>query len=419
MKIFTLFKQSLKAIYTNKGRSFLTILGIVIGIGSVIGLISLGTGVKASISDRIKTLGAKNITIIPSTGFGPPPTKSNRFGQESPHGGAGLNLTASTLTERDLKSLQDRKRHPNIKLISGQISSSAIFKTNNGDRRYTILGTSESYPLIENLSIDKGSFFNQRQITQKSLAAVLGSQMAADLYGNGNPIGKTLALQGQNYRVIGVLKPANESGLGNPNIQAYIPYTAAMATFKSQNFATIIVQARNDSVVNKAKHDIRLTLLTNHKIANKSLADFSVFSSADLLSAVSNITSVLTSLLAGIAAISLLVGGIGIMNIMLVSVTERTREIGLRKAVGAKTYDILLQFIMEAVVLTLVGGVLGIGLGYLLGKASIPALGFIPIVTRSSVALAVGVSSIVGLLFGVYPAIKAARLNPIDALRYE
>jgi len=192
-----------------------------------------------------------------------------------------------------------------------------------------------------------------------------------------------------------------------------------MATFGNNNFNSITAQAIDDNSVDQAKTDIQSTLLSAHKISEAKLADFTVFTSRDLLSTVGNVTGILTSLLAGIAAISLVVGGIGIMNIMLVSVTERTREIGLRKAVGARTIDILEQFILEAVILTLVGGVLGIGLGTIIGKVAARFVGFAPIVTLSSVFLAVGVSSAIGLIFGIYPAAKAARLDPIETLRYE
>lgn len=336
-----------------------------------------------------------------------------------PGGGSGFNQASSTLTLKDLKSLSDKSLYPQIVQVSGQISGSTILNTPGGDKRYTILGTSESYVNIQNLSLSQGTFYNQTNIAHKSKVVVLGSQLATDLYGDKDSLGKTLTIEGTDYKIVGILTKAEESSFNNPNTQAFVPYSSAAETFNSQNFSSITVQAENEKVVAKVKKDIKKVLLTNHNISNEKLADFNITSAADLLSAVSSITSMLTSLLAGIAAISLVVGGIGIMNIMLVSVTERTREIGLRKAVGAKTIDILAQFIIEAVILTLIGGVLGIGLGYLAGKIAEPMLGFTPIVSINSIFLAVGVSSFIGLLFGVYPAAKASRLNPIDALRYE
>jgi putative ABC transport system permease protein len=232
-------------------------------------------------------------------------------------------------------------------------------------------------------------------------------------------VGKTLKVNDQTVTIIGVLNSAEETSFSNPNDQLYLPYTTAMDNFNTQTFSSLLVQATNDNTVDAAKTDVTNTLLANHGITNPKLADFTVLSSKDLLSTVNQITGVLTSLLAGIAAISLVVGGIGIMNIMLVSVTERTREIGLRKAVGARTGDILGQFVAEAIILTLLGGLLGIGLGKLIGTGAGHFLNFKPIVTPGSIILAVGVSSAIGLIFGIYPAAKAARLNPIDALRYE
>jgi putative ABC transport system permease protein len=308
------------------------------------------------------------------------------------------------LTVDDLNSLRYKTKHPQIKLISGQIAGSTILNTTTGSQRYAIQGTSEDYKNVQKLNLGQGAFYNENNITDKSKVIVLGSQLTADLYGRVNPVGKILKVEGTDYRIIGTLKKANESAFSNPNGQAYVPYTAASETFKAQNFSTITVQAESENAVEAVKNDIKKTLLANHKIADVKLADFSVSTSADLLSAVSGITTMLTALLAGIASISLVVGGIGIMNIMLVSVTERTREIGLRKAVGAKTSDILGQFIIEAVLLTLTGGILGIGLGVLIGRAGASIIGFTPIITGSSIILAVGVSSFIGLLFGVYPA---------------
>ncbi len=419
MKSYVIFKQSLKAIFANKGRSFLTVLGIIIGIASVISLIALGTGVQAGVSDSISTLGTTNITIMPGAGFSTGASSGEGMGA-SPHGGGGgFNLTSSTLTVEDLNSLQDESKNPGIKQIAGQISNSAIFATESGEYRYTVMGTSPGYLEIQQLTVSKGDFYDESDVDQTIQVIVLGSQMAEELYGEIDPLGDNLSVAGTSFKVIGVLEAAAENAFNNPNTQAYIPYTAAAGPFDSVNFSSITVQAENEEAVEGVKQSIQKTLLANHQISDEKLADFSVTSSADLLSVVNNITGMLTALLAGIAAISLVVGGIGIMNIMLVSVTERTREIGLRKAVGAKTSHILGQFILEAVVLTVSGGIIGIGLGFLIGSAAAPFLGFTPVVTGSTIALAVGVSTVVGLVFGVYPAAKAARLNPIDALRYE
>ena len=423
MKFYRVLRQASKGLLRNKGRSFLTVLGIVIGIGSVIALISLGAGVRQSISGRISTLGTTNIIVMPGAGFGAAGGEQPGSGQKSsgpqPGGGGGFNQTTSTLSVADLNSLSDHAKHPDLKAVSGVVSGSAIFTVGGSDTRYTITGVSAAQFPINNLVADKGVVLTDSDITQARRVAVLGSQFSSDLYGAANPLGQTLTIGNDKYTVIGVLAHADESGFSNPNIQIYVPYTAAMTTFNVTSFSRLTVQAESDSVVDQAKTDIETTLLANHGIKDAKLADFSVNTSKDLLSTISTVTSLLTSLLAGIAAISLVVGGIGIMNIMLVSVTERTREIGLRKAVGAKTSDILGQFMAEAILLTLFGGLLGIGLGKLIGSIAARFLGFSPIITASAILLAVGVSSGVGLVFGIYPAAKAAHLNPIDALRYE
>lgn len=433
MKTFTIIKQSFKAILTNKGRSFLTTLGIIIGIGSVIALVSLGEGVKGNISGRISQLGTTNLMILPGqaaaamggTGGGSGGGVMGGGSSGQAHMGAGGGGTAGTgsaspLTVEDLKSLQDGKAHPNIKMVAGAINGSALWKDQDGtEQRFTVNGTTPSYFTIQKMAIDKGSMFREQDITDKSKVIVLGSEAAATLFGSKSPIGQTLTISDSSYEVIGVLKEKTESGFGNPNKQSFIPYPAAQEAFKAETFGSLTALALSDSKVKAAKDDIMKTIMKNHKIDNIKLADFGVTSSADLLSTVTSIMSIMTSLLAGIAAISLLVGGIGIMNIMLVSVTERTREIGLRKAVGAKTRDVLGQFIIEAILLTMTGGVLGIGFGMLLGQAAASMMGFEPIVTANAIFLAVGVSTAVGLIFGIYPAAKAARLDPIEALRYE
>jgi putative ABC transport system permease protein len=415
MKVYQIVRQSRKAIFRNKGRSFLTILGIIIGIGSVIALISLGTGVQESVSGRIATLGTTTLTISPGQSFNSNPGSS---GQRPGSGSDGFSQISSTLTMKDLESLQDQKKNPSVQAASGTVSGSSVFTIDGVDTRQSILGVGEAQFSIRNLSIAKGALFTEKDISDRNKVVVIGSESAEDLVGS-DPIGKPLTINQQQYTVIGVLKPADESGVGNPNKSVYVPYTAAMDTFGTTTFSTMLAQATSEETVDKAKSEITTTLLANHGIKDPKLADFSVFTAKDLLSTISSITGILTSLLAGIAAISLVVGGIGIMNIMLVSVTERTREIGLRKAVGAKTSDILWQFMVEAVMLTITGGILGIGLGWLVGQGAKNVLDITPIITLNSIILAVGVSTIVGLVFGIYPAARAARLNPIDALRYE
>ncbi|MEI6266388.1 MAG: ABC transporter permease [bacterium] len=422
MKYWMILKQSLKAIFANKGRSFLTVLGIIIGIGSVIALISLGNGVQSSIDSQISKLGATSLTIMPgASNFGPSSSGSTSQtsapkGPASAGGGFG---SASTLSPADLTSLSDKTKNPKVKAATGAVNGTAIFTVKGVEQRNTIIGTNVDYFNIHNLPIKSGHSISNADLDNKAKVLVLGSTLAAEVFPDINPLDQSVTIGTDTYTVVGVLKKATESSFLNPNLNGYVPYTSAMTTFGTSAFNTMLAQAIDENSVDKAKADTEAILLKNHGITDKKLADFSIMSSKDLLTTISSITGIITSLLAGIAAISLVVGGIGIMNIMLVSVTERTREIGLRKAVGAKTSDILLQFIVEAVVLTLAGGILGIGLGYLIGLVAARFMDFTPIVTLEAIFLAVGVSSAVGLVFGIYPAAKAALLNPIDALRYE
>ena len=424
MKSYSIIKQSLKAILSNKGRSILTVLGIVIGIGSVIALMSLGNGVKSYVSDQINSLGTTTLIIQPGSGFqqatAPTATNNNASSSKSTPGfggggGGTMGQSSSTLTVTDYNSLSDQTKNPDIKLVIASIDGSGI----SGDQRFSVIGTTPTQFPFRELSINNGKLFTDADITGKSKVIVLGSDLATNLFGTDDPLGKSLTLGSDTYSVVGVLAKAKETTLNNPNLMSYVPYTTAMDTYDTQKFNMITAEATSADTVDKAKEEIQNTLLANHNTKDLKLADFAVSTSADLLSTVGNITGILTSLLSGIAAISLLVGGIGIMNIMLVSVTERTREIGLRKAVGAKTSDILVQFLTEAVILTVIGGVIGIGLGAALGSIAGHFIGFAPVTTNSSIFMAVGISAFIGIVFGIYPAARAAKLNPIDALRYE
>jgi putative ABC transport system permease protein len=272
---------------------------------------------------------------------------------------------------------------------------------------------------VNKLKIDQGKLFTQSDVEAKNKVIVLGTELSTNLFDKKNPLDQSVTIGADTYQVIGVLAKTEGNNFSNPNLTAYLPYSTAFDSLQTEKFNTISVRASDDTHIDKAKDEITVTLLADHNIQDEKLADFSVSTSADLLTTVGNITGILTSLLSGIAAISLLVGGIGIMNIMLVSVTERTREIGLRKAVGAKISDILIQFLVEAIFLTLTGGIIGIGLGYLLARVAGQFISITPITTSGSIWLAVGISTLVGLIFGIYPAAKAAKLSPIDALRYE
>ena len=283
-------------------------------------------------------------------------------------------------------------------------------------------GVSESYSNIRNYELESGTFFDRESVTEKKLVIILGKSIANDIFKDVDPIGKQVSLNNTDYTVVGVLAETEPGQFDNPNVLAFVPYTSIIEQNKlSQNFGSIITQANDDESVEEVKILVEKILLTNHGYSNTEEADFTVKSSAEVLGSITDLTDLFRKILMISAAISLLVGGIGIMNIMLVSVTERTREIGLRKAVGAKTRHIMMQFLTEAIVLTILGGILGIVLGYIMATGLTKAmdLDIVPSMTVETIAVTAGISIAVGLIFGTYPAHKAAKLDPIDALRYE
>lgn len=419
MKYLLILKQSIKGITANKVRSFLTILGIAIGIGSVIALVALVNGVKNNITDQISSLGTTTLTV--TSGASRILQSGQSQDQEDPfsEGQSSLGIQTATLTEADYDDLSDKNKQPNIQAVSGTISGTGLVSTADGEQSISISGTTETDFAIHDLEINRGRLFNADDTSSKARVAVIGSDIAKDVFADADPLGQIIKISGQDYEIIGVLAEKASSGFSNPNGGVYVPYSSLAKDSGSTKFGSLSVQAKDENAVDAAKADIEKTLLANHGITDAKKADFSILTAKDLLSTISSITSILSSVLGGIAGISLVVGGIGIMNIMLVSVTERTREIGLRKAVGAKTRDILTQFLTEAVVLTMFGGLFGIALGY--GASNIVGrlVDLSPSVTTYSILLAVGVSAGVGIIFGVYPAIKASVMNPIDALRYE
>lgn len=417
MKFLSVLKQSIKAIMSNKIRTFLTVLGIVIGIGAVIGLMSLGNGVKESIGQQVESLGSKTLRITSGNAMNARMSANlidNESTERSQQANSAIIRGTQTLTREDLLTI-DSISKDTITYSSGYISNQLILKIGDTEQIVNLMGVSTDYFVLNDLKLSEGTLIN----SESKNDIVLGSELAKNLLGQEDPIGKEITIQNTVFTVKGVLEEKKTNNFNNPNLQAYISDTKAFELFNTNYYSGIIAEASSEDTVDDAKLKIERVLLKNHNIDDKSLADFSVTSSEDLLSIINEITSMLTSFLTGIAAISLLVGGIGIMNIMLVSVTERTREIGLRKALGAKTSDILLQFLTESVVLTVIGGILGIITGYCIGLLVGGLLDIQAIVTPDSILLAVGICSFIGVVFGLYPARKAAKLNPIDALRYE
>lgn len=396
-----LLKSSIRSILKNKSRTILTSLGIIIGVTSVILLTSIGNGLKDYVNQQFESLGANSIYISPGQMF----NDSGGFSSGS--------MMTTSFTQKDVTSLKREFRNMSIMPVNAvfaDIKSNKITK-----KSVEIAGCTYEYGPNNNLtpSEKNGRWFTKEEEDKKSNVIILGNKIAQDLFPNGNALGKKVIVKGKNLTIVGVLDKKG-GGMGSAGIDGhtFIPISLAFELAGNENVNTIVVKAPNKDSVEQTKKD-----LTKFMGSRYEEDAFSVFDSSQLLSSINSIISVLTVALSGIAAISLVVGGIGIMNIMLVSVTERTREIGLRKAIGASPRAILLQFLIEAIILSCLGGGFGILLGYL---GSLAINSFFPAkVTISSVLLAFGVSSLVGIIFGVAPAKKASKLSPIEALRYE
>lgn len=407
MKTVDLFEEIYWGLSANKVRSFLTILGIVIGIASVIALQAIGAGAKNTIEANIQSVGSNLLFVTPGAQRG--------FGFNI-SGGRG---SAQSLTDGDAASIGSSVS--GVKAVVGEKTGRYQVRAGGQNTNTSVIGTTSAYPSVRNIQIDLGTFISEQQQQSSARVAVIGPTTRDDLFASStNVIGKTITIKGMPFIVIGITVPKGGSGFSNSDDAIYVPLSTAQKFLAGDDFlSTIDVQAIDASQMTNVKNDIVSLLLARHKITGTKTQDFSVINQADIVATASSITGTLTSLLAAIAGISLLVGGIGIMNMMLTTVTERTREIGLRQAIGAEKTDISRQFLLEAVTLTFVGGAVGTFVGYL---ASLVVSKFINIngaITMSSVLLAFGVSAGIGIVFGYYPARRAANLNPIEALRFE
>ncbi len=387
MKFSQALKMAFVALKGNKMRSFLTMLGIIIGVIAVTLLISVVQGATGEITGQIESLGS-NLLQVSMTGQDP-----------------------SYLTMADLNRL---KEDPNIYGVTGIVSRTVNVTAGVKDEDYKVEGVTSSYQQITGQNIDYGRFICDVDVESHSYNAVVGTDVADELFGTKDCIGNTLEIQGFDFTVVGLLEPS-DTMLANKDTTIIIPLTTAQRLFTDKEFDTLYVSATSPDTVDAAE-DATDDFLTRELGSED---DYIIINQSAIIDVMNDVMGIMTILLSGIAAISLLVGGIGIMNIMLVSVTERTREIGIRKAIGAQRTDILLQFLIEAVVLSVSGGIIGIGLSYvglqIIGTAMEISMGM----SAGTIVLALGFSAFVGVVFGIYPANKAATLKPIDALRYE
>ncbi len=397
------------ALAQNRTRALLTTLGIIIGVGAVIGLITLGQGVKTYVTDQFQSLGANLLTITSKT-----PLSEDR-------------LRIEPLTNADVSALNNPLIAPSISLTSGQLNVIAFIAADGEHLRTTARGVTPNMVDILNWNVRDGEFITEEHNAGHDRVIVLGEEVVEELYGQAdwNPIGTTLRLNNQAFTIIGVME-ARDAGFTNDNIAVFIPLSTAQSRLTSSYYrgsyavSVIYAQARSETAAASAEDEINRYFYDQHDINTADEADFEISNRAELLESVDQILGVLTVFLGLIAGVSLVVGGIGIMNIMLVTVTERTREIGLRKAVGAQPRAILLQFLFESIILSLAGGAIGVAIG-----AGIAGLGNLLVpdltlqVSAGAISLATIVCITIGVGFGIYPANRAARMNPIDALRYE
>jgi putative ABC transport system permease protein len=396
-------------ISTHKLRSFLTMLGIVIGVGAVIILMSIGKGATAEILANIQSMGSDLITIRPGASFG--------FGGVRTAGGS------ATLTMEDAEAIDEQVNY--ISAVAPSYLSNLQLVVGGENTNAQVTGTTPEYMSINNLEVASGAFFTEYDYQRGARVAVIGANVKETLFGDSDPIGQQMRMGGNIVRVIGVLE-SKETIMGGPDDAIFIPLTAMQQMVAQPRTAqgervvsTISLTVSDEEQTDYVVNGITSLLRTRHRLAASADDDFSIMSIQEIADTISAATGTMTLLLGAIAAISLLVGGIGVMNIMLVSVLERTREIGIRKALGAREHDIWIQFLIEAAFLTLVGGIIGVIIGWLVSYF-IGNLGLVPsVVTPDIVILAVSVSVGIGLFFGFYPAWNASRLNPIEALRSE
>ncbi|PIU15892.1 multidrug ABC transporter substrate-binding protein [bacterium (Candidatus Gribaldobacteria) CG08_land_8_20_14_0_20_39_15] len=405
-------KTAIKGLRTNKSRSALTILGIVIGITAIILIMSLGKGAQDLILNQIKGLGSATIIIEP--------------GRESQGPSDFSSMFADSLKDREVEALKNQNNVPGIETLTPMVVASGAVSYGDEVRNFMVLGASSIITDIVNVHPEIGVFFDEEQVQQRVAVTAIGSEVKEKLFGNSDAVGQNIKIKNKIFRIIGVFPTKGQVGMLDVDNTLIVPYTTAQKYLSGMNYYhQIIAKAKSEDILLETVQDIKLTLRDLHNITDPSKDDFHVMTQEDIAQRVGTVTSVLTVFLAAIAAISLIVGGIGIMNIMLVSVTERTREIGLRKALGATTKNILTQFLLESTILTCLGGAIGVLLGIFFSFVSALILSRVIgsswqfALAPKAILLGLGVSAFVGLVFGLYPASQASKKSPIEALRYE
>ena len=405
MSIGEAVRVALQGLASNKLRSLLTMLGIIIGVGSVIAMMAIGEGANQAARATLQAMGTNVLQLFP--------------GQQR-KGGVNFGFgSITTLKTADAEAIL--KQCPAVKDATQESTGNVRVRFQNQNSSTSLLGATPNYPAIRNFHLAEGRFFTVNDVRRRAKVVVVGASIRDTLFGNLDPLGKILKVNGQSFKVIGAFKPqGSNSGWRNPDDQIWVPVTTAMRRVFGKDYINgMSIQAVSEDKMQEAQDQIEAPITKRHKTPAGEPVDVIIRNQADLLNTAQQQTGIFTMLLASVAGVSLFVGGIGIMNIMLVTVTERTREIGIRKAIGAKRNDIRNQFLIEAVTMSLVGGLLGIALGLAVTTFGAARTGWNMVVTPQSIMLSFGFSAIVGVLFGVYPASKASRLHPIDALRYE
>jgi len=416
MKLLNPIKISYKNLLAAKFRSFLTMLGIIIGVGSVIIIMAIGQSAQELILDQVKGIGTNLIGVIPG---------ASSDDKSPPAAAMGISIT--TLTYDDLEALRNPRNIPEAEDGAGYVVGSDTVSYGGLDKALSFTGTTASYINVETAEVENGRFFTKEEEANLSKVAVIGSKMALEFFGNDNPIGKTIKIKEQNFNVIGVFKDRGSStfGMSSQDDSVFVPLKTGQKILLGINYLSYArLKVKNPDLIPSAIANVKATLRERHHIKDPSKDDFSVRDQASALETITNITDILRYFLLAIGTVSLIVGGVGIMNVMLIAVNQRVREVGLRKAVGARNPEIIAQFLIESATISSLGGIAGIILGILLSFVAsviIQALDYYwPfIISVPSIFVAFGVSVFIGIIFGIYPARKASQISPMEALRYE